>query len=196
MYNTNKFWGDYMGNLKFGKRFVAGLLAVSLIGGATWGSFHLYKKSEIGRIKGYLEDFLTEDNYVDLSKVSKAYEIKSFNGEYLDDAMDELGVKYVRLTDTYVYDGKHVTPFQTMSAINYDKVIYVDKDGNEYYDMYEPIRVPGENGVEYVYPEGYELIETDVIAEPYRYYRLDDTEVVVRDNDYDDSYSLSLEKKR
>ena len=196
MYNTNKFWGDYMGNLKFGKRFVAGLLAVSLIGGATWGGFHLYKKSEIGRIKGYLEDFLTEDNYVDLSKVSKAYEIKSFNGEYLDDAMDELGVKYVRLTDTYVYDGKHVTPFQTMSAINYDKVIYVDKDGNEYYDMYEPIRVPGENGVEYVYPEGYELIETDVIAEPYRYYRLDDTEVVVRDNDYDDSYSLSLEKKR
>ncbi len=196
MYNTNKFWGDYMGNLKFGKRFVAGLLAVSLIGGATWGGFHLYKKSEIGRIKGYLEDFLTEDNYVDLSKVSKAYEIKSFNGEYLDDAMDELGVKYVRLTDTYVYDGKHVTPFQTMSAINYDRVIYVDKDGNEYYDMYEPIRVPGENGVEYVYPEGYELIETDVIAEPYRYYRLDDTEVVVRDNDYDDSYSLSLEKKR
>ncbi len=196
MYNTNKFWGDYMGNLKFGKRFVAGLLAVSLIGGATWGGFHLYKKSEIGRIKGYLEDFLTEDNYVDLSKVSKAYEIKSFNGEYLDDAMDELGVKYVRLTDTYVYDGKHVTPFQTMSAINYDKVIYVDKDGNEYYDMYEPIRVPGENGVEYVYPEGYELIETDVIAEPYRYYRLDDTEVVVRENNYEDSYSLSLEKKR
>jgi hypothetical protein len=196
MYNTNKFWGDYMADIKFGKRFVAGLLAVSIIGGATWGGFHLYKRSEIGRIKGYLEDFLTEDNYVDLSKVSKAYDIRNFNGEYLDDAMEELGVKYVRLTDTYVYDGKHVTPFETMSAVNKDKVIYVDQDGNEYYDMYEPIRVPSEDGVEYVYPEGYELIETDVIAEPYRYYRLEDTEVVVRENNYEDSYSISLEKKR
>ena len=185
-----------MADIKFGKKFVASLLAVSLIGGATFGGFHLYKKSEIGRIKGYLEDFLTEDNYVDLSKVSRAYEIRSFNGEYLDDAMEELGVKYVRLTDTYVYDGSHVTPFQTMSAIDYDKVTYIDKEGNKYYDMYEPIRVPGEDGVEYMYPEGYELIETDVIAEPYRYSRLEDTEVVVRENNYDDSYSLSLEKKR
>ena len=81
-------------------------------------------KIERVRIKGYLEDFLTEDNYVDLSKVSKAYDIRSFNGEYLDDAMDELGVKYVRLTDTYVYDGKHVTAFETMSAVNKDKIIY------------------------------------------------------------------------
>lgn len=185
-----------MADIKFGKRFVAGLLAVSLIGGATWGGFHLYKRSEIGRIKGYLEDFLTEDNYVDLSKVSKAYDIKNFNGEYLDDAMDELGVKYVRLTDTYVYNGSHVTPFQTMSAVNYDKVTYVDKDGNKYYDMYEPIRVPSEDGVEYIYPEGFELVETDVIAEPYRYYRLEDTEVVVTDNSYEESYSISLEKKR
>ena len=185
-----------MSNLKFGKKFVAGLLAVSLIGGSVWGGFHLYKKSEIGRIKGYLEDFLTEDNYVDLSKVSTAYDIRSFNGEYLDDAMDELGVKYVRLTDTYVYDGKHVTPFQTVSAINYDKVIYEDKDGNKFYEMYEPIRVPGENGVEYIYPEGFKLIETDVVEEPYRYYRLEDTEVVVRENNYEESYSITLEKKR
>ena len=91
-----------MGNVRFGKRFVTGLLTVSLIGTATWGSLHLYKRNEIGRIKEYLEDFLTEDNYVDLSKVSKAYDIRNFNGEYLDDAMDELGVKYVRLTDIYV----------------------------------------------------------------------------------------------
>ena len=196
MYNTNKFWGEVMSNLKFGKRFIAGLLAVSIIGGATWGGFHLYKKSEISRIKGYLEDFLTEDNYVDLSKVSTSYDIRSFNGEYLDDAMEELGIKYVRLTDTYVYDGSHVTPFQTMSAINYDNVSWVDEDGNKYYEMYEPIRVPGEDGVEYIYPEGFKLLETDVVTEPYRYYRLDDTRVVVNENDYEDSYSLSLEKKR
>lgn len=196
MYNTNKFWGEVMSNLKFGKRFIAGLLAVSIIGGATWGGFHLYKKSEISRIKGYLEDFLTEDNYVDLSKVSTSYDIRSFNGEYLDDAMEELGIKYVRLTDTYVYDGSHVTPFQTMSAINYDNVSWIDEDGNKYYEMYEPIRVPGEDGVEYIYPEGFKLLETDVVTEPYRFYRLEDTRVVVNENDYEDSYSLSLEKKR
>ena len=64
-----------MADVKFGKRFVAGLLAVSLIGGATFGGFHLYKKSEVNRVKGYLEDFLTEDNYVDLSKISTSYDI-------------------------------------------------------------------------------------------------------------------------
>ena len=37
MYNTDKFWGECMADIKFGKRFVAGLLAVSLIGGAAWG---------------------------------------------------------------------------------------------------------------------------------------------------------------
>lgn len=185
-----------MSNLKFGKKFVAGLLAVSIIGGATWGGFHLYKRHEINRVKGYLEDFLIEDNYVDLSKVSSSYDIENFDGEYLDDAMEELGVKYVRLTDTYVYNGRHVTPFQTMSAINYDNVTFVDQDGNEYYEMYEPIRVDGENGVEYIFPEGFELIETDVVTEPFRYYRLEDTEVVVYENSYENSYSLSLEKKR
>lgn len=184
-----------MTNLKFGKKFVAGLLAISIIGGTSFGGFHLYKKHEVSRVKGYLEDFLTEDNYVDLSKVSKAYEIKAFSGEYLDDAMEELGVKYVRLTDTYVYDGSHVTPFQTMSAINYNNVTWIDDNGNKYYEMYEPIRVPSEDGVKYIYPEGFELIETDVITEPYRFYRLEDTAIVVHENDYDDSYSLSLEKK-
>ena len=196
MYNTNKFRGDSMSNLKFGKRFLAGILAVSIMGGASFGGFHLYKRHEINRVKGYLEDFLTEDNYVDLSKVSRAYDIKSFNGEYLDDAMEELGVKYVRLTDTYVYNGSHVTPFQTMSAINYDKVLFEDQNGNKSYEMYEPIRVPGDDGVEYIYPEGFELIETDVVIEPYRFYRLEDTEVVVRENRYEESYSISLEKKR
>ena len=184
-----------MTNLKFGKKFVAGLLALSIIGGTSFGGFHLYKKSEGSRVKGDLEDVLTEDNYVDLSKISKAYNINNFNGEYLDDAMEELGVKYVRLTDTYVYNGSHVTPFKTVGAINYNNVTWIDDNGNKYYEMYEPIRVPSEDGVQYIYPEGFELILTDVVAEPYRYYRLEDTTVVVHENDYDDSYSLSLEKK-
>jgi hypothetical protein len=62
--------------------------------------------------------------------------------------------------------------------------------------MYEPIRVPGEDGVEYIYPEGFKLLETDVVTEPYRFYRLEDTRVVVNENDYEESYSILLEKKR
>ena len=185
-----------MSNIKFGKRFASLVLAISLVGGTTLGSLHLYKKHEVNRIKNYLEDFLTEDNYVDLSKISKAYDIKGFDGEYLDDAMDELGVKYVRLTDTYVYNGSHVTPFKTMTAINYDNVTFVDQDGNKYYEMYEPIRVSGKDGVEYIIPDDFVLEETNVVTEPYRYHRLENTEVVVHENTYEDSYSLSLEKKK
>ena len=81
MFNTGEFWCNYMADIKFGKSFVARLLAVSLIGEATWCGFHLYKRSEIGRIKGYLDDFLTEDNYVDLSKVSTSYDIRSFTSK-------------------------------------------------------------------------------------------------------------------
>lgn len=183
-------------NLKFGKRFVAGLLAVSLIGGGIVGGIHIYKRSEINRVKGYLEDFLTDDNYVDLSKISTSYNIRNFDGEYLDDAMDELGIKYVRITDTYVYDGAHVTPFKQMNAVNYDNVYFTDKEGNQYYEMYEPIRINGEDGVQYIIPDGFTLEESSAVVEPYRYYRLEDTEVVVRENDYEESYSLSLERKK
>lgn len=183
-------------NLKFGKKFIAGLLVVSLVGGGIVGGLHLHKKSEINRVKGYLEDFLTEDNYVDLSKVTSSYDIKGFDGEYLDDAMEEVGVSYVRLTDTYVYDGKHVVPFKQMNAVNYNNYLWTDKDGNDYYEMYEPIRCSTEDGVVCVVPEGFQLEEIEVIAEPFRYDRLEDTEIVVRENDYDDSYSLSLERKK
>lgn len=183
-------------NLKFGKKFIAGLLTVSIVGGGIVGGLHLHKRAEINRIKGYLEDFLTEDNYVDLSKVTNTYDIKGFNGEYLDDAMEEVGVSYVRLTDTYVYDGDHVTPFKQMNAVNYNNYLWTDKDGNDYYEMYEPIRYSTENGVVCLAPDGFELEEIEVIAEPFRYDRLENTEVVVRENDYDDSYSLSLERKK
>ena len=42
----------------------------------------------------------------------------------------------------------------TLTGCGKDKVTFVDQDGNPYYEMYEPIRVPGEDGVEYIYPEG------------------------------------------
>ena len=184
-----------MKNLKFGKKFIASILAVSIIGTSV-GGFHLYKKAEVNRVKGYLEDFLTEDNYVDLSKISQNYDIKGFNGEYLDDAMEEVGVQYVRLTDTYVYDGNVVTPFKQMNAVNYDNYIWTDSEGVDYYEMYEPKRNLTDSGLTYSYPEGFVLEEIKVIAEPLRYEGLENTEVIVIENDYDDSYSLVLNRKK
>ena len=184
-----------MKNLRFGKKFIAGVLALSIAGSGFCG-FQLYKKHEVNRVKGYLEDFLTMDNYVDLSKISQNYDIKGFDGEYLDDAMEEVGVKYVRLTDTYVYDGDVVTPFKQINAVNYDNYLWTDKDGNDYYEMYEPKRNSNEYGLSYTFPNGFELEEIEVIAEPLRYENLENTEVVVIENDYDDSYSLVLERKK
>ena len=41
-------------NMKFGKRFAAGLLSVGIIAGATFGGLELYKTHEVNRVKGYL----------------------------------------------------------------------------------------------------------------------------------------------
>ncbi len=182
-------------NLKFGKKFIASLLTVSILGTSFVGGLHIHKKNEVERVKGYLEDFLTEDNYVDLTKIASDYEISNFNGEYLDDAMEDLGIKYVRVTDTYVYDGARVTPFKQMSAINYDNVLFTDSEGVDYYEMYEPIRSTGNAGVNYDIPEGFVLEEIDTIADPLRYEDLDNTEIVVVENEYEDSYSLNFRRK-
>ncbi len=184
-------------NIKFGKKFIAGLLAFSLVGSGIIGSYQLYKKSQINRVKGYLEDFLTEDNYVDLTNISSDYSIEGFDGKYLDDAMEELGVNYVRITDSYIYNGSHVTPFTQVNGINYDNVLFVDQDGTEYYEMYEPIRDCSEDGVCYYVPDNFVLEEYKVLAEPIRYEDLNDRKVVVRDSDYEEgSYTLSLERKK
>lgn len=184
-------------NIKFGKKFIAGMLAFSLLGGSVVGSYQLYKKSQINRVKGYLEDFLTEDNYVDLTNISSDYKIEGFDAKYLDDAMEELGVKYVRITDSYIYNGSHVTPFVHVGGINYDNVLFTDQDGNQYYEMYEPIRSTTTDGVEYYVPDNFILEEYETIAEPVRYDDLDGREVVVRDSDYEEgSYVLSLERKK
>ena len=111
-------------HFRFGKKFLAGIIAASLIG-AGIGGFHLYKKQEVARVKGYLEDFLTEDHYVDLSKISTSYDIKGFDGKVLYDALQETDVDYVRITSDYIfdiYDGVHVGPFKQMTGIEFQTI--------------------------------------------------------------------------
>lgn len=166
-------------NMKFGKRFAAGLLSVGIIAGATFGGLELYKTHEVNRVKGYLSDFLTEDNIVDLSCIDKSYDIKGFKGEYLYKALKDSDINFVRIDDTYVfdiYDGVHVGAFKTILAYN--------EETDEYFD---PIRISTENGVEYKYPEGFKLVEIDMTPEPFDYERLEGTNIEVIDEaeDYD-----------
>lgn len=182
-------------NIKFGKKFIASLLTLSIIGSSVGIGMHLYKKHEIQRVKGYLEDFLTEENFVDMSKISRDYEIKDFSGEILASALEELDVSYVRFNDSYVYNYPHVEGFDQKTATNYDVILGIDANGNPVYEGYEPIRIPSEDGLVYSYPDDYVLEDIHVYAEPIRYDELGDREIKVIENQYEESYSLVLEKK-
>lgn len=180
---------------KIGKKIIAGFLTASIIGTSGIVGFHLYKENEIKRVKGYLEDFLTEDNYVDMSKISGDYSIKGFDGSILRDVLKEMNIEYVRFNDSYIYNQSHVEGFDQVTATDYSKIIGEDDKNQIVYMGYEPIREPDSSGIKYIYPENYTLEEIHVYAEPIRYDELDDRKVVVVENDYDDSYSLILEKK-
>lgn len=177
--------------VKFGYRFAAGIIALSIIGSGL-GAMKLYKTSQVNRVKGYLEDFLNEENYVDLSKIVATYDIDDFKGEYLYEALKDRDIDYVRITDTFIYDKAHVTAFTQKNAVNYNNIIGYDEDGKPVYSMYEPISIPTSVGVTYSVPEGYELQDIKVIAEPLRYEDLKDKEIKVIENEYEDSYSLYL----
>lgn len=180
---------------KIGKKIIAGFLTASIIGTSGIVGFHLYKENEIKRVKSYLNDFRTEENYVDMSKISCDYDIKGFDGKILAEALRELDVSYVRFNDSYIYDGKHVTGFEQKTATDYTKLIGIDKDGKEVYVGYEPIRAIIDGEIEYIYPDTYTLEDIHVYHEPIRYDEIDSKEVVVIANDYEESYSLVLENK-
>ncbi len=180
-------------NFKINKKIIAGALIAAIIGTGI-GGYHMHRNHEVTRVKGYLEDFLTEENYVDLSKITGTYQISDFDGETLRRALEDMDIDYVRINDSFIYDKAHVETFPHMNAVNYNKVVW--NDGHEdIYEMYEPIRVPSESGVTYQIPEGFTLETVEEIANPIRYDELDNKEVVVLKNSYEDSYSLTLEKK-
>lgn len=181
-------------NIKFGKKFLAGLLATTIIG-TSLGAIKIHKDNEVKRVKNYLSDFLTSENYVDLSKISTSYDIKSFSGEALARALMDLDIKYVRITDSYIYNDPHVETFRQVTATNYDNPIGIDDSDSLVYEMYEPIRNTSSNGVTYEIPEGFTLDTIDVTAEPIRYQDLNGKTITVYENDYEDSYSLTLNRR-
>lgn len=184
--------GDIMRKkIHFGKRFAAGLIAFSLIGG-TAISLKLYKTHEVNRVKGYLEDFLNEDNYVDLSKVPASYDIADFKGEYLYEALKDSDISYVIINGSYIYDLPHVHGFDEKNAVDYSTILGTDQNGDIIYAMYKPIAVPTEDGVTYSAPPEYELEDVHVLAEPIRYEELIGRDIKVVENDYESSYSLHL----
>ena len=154
----------------------------------------ILKKKEIERVKSYLEDFMTEEGYVDLSNISTDYEIYSFDGKYLKLALDDMNVEHVRITDSYVFNGDYVDGFPVMLAFNYNNLLGYDNDGNPVYETYDPIRMSSEDGVDYYYPEGFTLVEVKDNVNPIFYNQLEDREVSVKKQD--DSYTLSLNMKK
>lgn len=182
-------------NLKFYKRLVSGLLVFSIMGtGIT--SYSIFRNLEKKRVKGYLEDFLTEDNFVDLTKISTNYEIKNFSGKCLAEVLEKSSIDYVRIADSYICDDEHKKFFKQVNAVNYDNFLWEDKEGNKYYEMYEPKRDSSESGISYDVPEGFQLEYTECSNESIKFDDLDDYIIEVFENTYEDSYSLSLERKR
>lgn len=178
-------------NLVIKKSLLVGTMSLSILG----SNYRVVKDPEVIRVKGYLEDFLTEDNYVDLSKISTSYDIKNFSGEDLAKALSDSDIKYVRITDDYIYDGKHVEPFLQKTAMNYKHILGIDDNFKIVYEGYEPIRNVVDGSLVYEIHKGYKLTDIEVIAEPVRYDELASKEIVVTENDYEDSYSLSLKRK-
>ena len=181
--------------IRFGKRFLACLLAGVTIGCGI-GGFHLHRKHEIARVKNYLEDFLTEDNYVDLSKISRDYDIKDFDGQYLYEALKDSDIKYVRITSDYIVNEGYEGPIKQMTSMNKDVLLGYDDFSEPVYEGYEPIRRIVDGKVVYDIPEGYTLEEVNILTEPTSRENVYNSAVIVRENNYEESYSLSLEKKQ
>ena len=180
-------------NLKLGKKITALLLTGAIVASG-YGGFQLYKKNEVNRVKGYLEDFQTEQGYVDLTRVGTNYDIKSFDCEYLMKAMEELEVTYVRITDEYIYDleeGEYFDGFTQKIAFNYNNLLGYDNNGNPVYEAIEPIRtIKGDNLV-YLYPKGYKLTDIKVYEDFMSPELVKNKKIEV--NQYsEDSYSLTL----
>lgn len=186
-------WGGIMvKNVKFHKKFIATSLVVAILGTGMVG-YQMHKKSEYNRVKGYLEDYLTEDNYVDLTRVSIDYDIEPFDGKTLRLVLEDSDIYYVRITDSYIYDGAHVTPFPHVDLVDYSTILGIDDNGEEVYKSLEPVRVPGENGVQIVGVDGYEERTIYDMVDPIRYESLD--EKVVDVIKYPEFQNLVLKKK-
>lgn len=182
-------------NFKFGKRLISLALAASMalsMSGCSNSKFS--SENEVNRVKNYLEDFMTDSGYVDLSNVSTEYDIKSFDGSTLKLALEEMDVSHVRITDSIIFGGDYVEGFPVMLAFNYDNLLGYDDNGEPVYETFEPIRMGTDDGVEYYYPKGFVLKEVMILKNPVLYEQLDNKEITVKQHS-EDGYTLSLNKK-
>lgn len=147
---------------------------------------------EIERVKNYLEDFKTIDGYVNLTRISLDYDIKAFDGWTLKKAIEETGVKYVRIADDFI-SNENLDYYPHYYAVNYDEVLGIDNNRDILYAMYEPILSLDENDeIKYNIPEGYVLEEAMEIALNVTCDELDDMEIEVVETD--NSYHLVLKE--
>lgn len=153
-------------------------------------SMKMESQKELKRVIQYLEDFKTDDNYVNLTRIGLDYEINDFDGDVLKKAIEETGVKYVRITDAFISD-EELAYYPHYYAVNYDDVVCVDNNRDILYAMYEPILSLDENGeIYYNIPYGYVLEEAQEIATPITLDELNNKEVDVIESE--DSYRLIL----
>lgn len=177
-------------NLKLGKKITALILTGAIVAGS-YGGFQLYKKSEVNRVKGYLEDFQTEEGYVDFTKISTVYDMKSFKGEYLLEAMEDMDISYIRITDDYIFDGEYYDGFMQKIALNYNNLLGYDDAGNPVYEAFEPIRTIRDGKLLYLYPKGFTLTDIKVYENSIASHCLEDRDIVVNQFN-EESYSLTL----
>lgn len=181
-------------NFKLGPKLVALGLMASITATSIVAGMQIHKTNEVNRVKGYLKDFTTPAGYVDLSSITSYYDMKDFDGKYLRKAMEELDVDYVRITDSYIFNGDYEDVFYIMLAFNYNNLLGYDDNGEAVYETFDPIRINSKEGVRYVYPEGFTLKKVPVSVDPISYKSLDDMEVDVSKYS-EDSYTLTLNKK-
>lgn len=179
-------------NIKIKKRLLALTLGVSL----GIGSFKLYENNEVNRVKGYLNDFVTEDNYVNLTRVSKDYNINSFKGKYLRKALNELDIEYVIIDDWIIFDGNKIGLFNIVDYTNGELLGY-DNNGNAVYNGMNAIVDNKDGKLEYIVPDGYELRETKIDAGnhgPMKFETLDNYNIIMTDENNCHTFHLSKHK--
>jgi hypothetical protein len=156
----------------------------------------LHRKNEIAKVKNYLEDFLTEDHYVDISKIGTDYSISTIDGQYLYEAVKDSDINYVRVAGDYITNNGYEGPFKQMTAMNKDVLLGYDDFGEPVYEGYDPIKRIVDGKLIYEVPDGYTLEEVSITPEAVSSESIVNSAVVVRKNNYEESYSLSLEKKK
>lgn len=190
-YNCGNYRG---GNMVKNVHIKKGLLVLGLATTLGICSYQLHKHNEVNRVKGYLNDLRTDDNYVDMSRISLDYNIESFNGSTMVEALKDTDIDYVIINDWIIYENAHVGTFIRPYFTN-GEIIGYDDNNEAVYNCLKAVVGSNEGELYYEIPEGYYLDERETTAGPHgpmRYEMLKEYDI----NVYPDgnAYGLSLSK--